>query len=169
MIYWRDLFYFFKRSSFSWHSPDTQVRRSTIQGRGRFAKREFSPGETLAVIGGYIVDLTSEPLVSGLQISDRFAIRGSFLHRNNNSINHSCMPNCRIAGDIFIVADKMLKSGDEITLDYGTFLSAQENVVFIKKCGCGSVSCRGRITGYDWKILPEQKLNRFLLELRNGN
>ena len=169
MMSWRDLFYYFKRSSFSWHSPDTQVSRSPIQGRGRFAKRTFNPGETLAVVGGYIVDLKSEPIVSGLQISDRFAIRGSFLHGNNNSINHSCMPNCRIAGDIFIVADKVLNSGDEITLDYGSFLSAEASVVFIKKCGCGSAECRGRITGHDWKFLPKQKLNRFLLELRNGN
>lgn len=169
MISWRDLIYFFKRSSFSWHTPESEVRASPIEGLGRFAKRAFLPGETIAVVGGYIVDLASENLISGLQLSDRFAIRGSFLHKKNNSINHSCMPNCRMRGDIFIVADKTINSGDELTLDYGSFLCTKEKVVLIKKCLCGTDECRGSITGHDWKSIPPQRLNRFLMELRSGN
>jgi D-alanine-D-alanine ligase-like ATP-grasp enzyme len=56
--------------------------------------------------------------------------------------NHSCEPNTRYEG-LNVVAIKSTKKGEELTLDYATFLDDEmENFV----CNCGSVNCKKIIT-----------------------
>lgn len=58
-------------------------------------------------------------------------------------INHSCEPNCYIDKTLmFVMAQKLIKKGDEITFDY------KENEEWIAnrfKCSCNSKLCRGWI------------------------
>ena len=51
----------------------------------------------------------------------------------------------------FLVLTQLLEPGDEITLDYGTFMSDRMPAF---ACGCGAERCRGTIRGTDWR-LPE--------------
>jgi D-alanine-D-alanine ligase len=57
--------------------------------------------------------------------------------------NHSCDPNAGYDG-LNVVALRNIKKGEELTLDYATFLD--ENMEPFQ-CNCGAKNCRGLITG----------------------
>lgn len=57
--------------------------------------------------------------------------------------NHSCQPNTGYNG-LDVVALRGIRSGEELTLDYATFLD--ENMEPFD-CQCGTSVCRGKITG----------------------
>lgn len=68
-------------------------------------------------------------------------------------INHSCAPNCRaetIRGKIWIIADKDIASGDELTFDYGYGYNEWR----LHSCRCGSENCVGFIVnaGQRWRV-----------------
>jgi len=54
-------------------------------------------------------------------------------------INHSCDPNCVVAGNS-IIADKTIRRGEELTFDYSTDVDWEG---FAMACRCGSPNCRG--------------------------
>lgn len=62
--------------------------------------------------------------------------------------NHSCEPNVGfdIHGNFIVI--KPIKKGEEMCYDYGF---VETNPDFTMQCLCGSSSCRGVITGNDWK------------------
>jgi D-alanine-D-alanine ligase-like ATP-grasp enzyme len=70
-------------------------------------------------------------------------------------INHSCDPNAWLQG-LDLVARTAIESGEEITIDYGTFV-AETGASF--DCHCDTEHCRGTITPNDWQ-LPELR-NRY--------
>jgi D-alanine-D-alanine ligase len=57
--------------------------------------------------------------------------------------NHSCEPNTVFEG-LNLVAAREVASGEELTVDYGTFYDSR---MIPFDCACGSPQCRGRITG----------------------
>jgi D-alanine-D-alanine ligase len=58
--------------------------------------------------------------------------------------NHSCLPNTAYEG-LNIIALRDIAKGEELTLDYASFLDEQHMEPF--QCRCGAVNCRGLITG----------------------
>jgi D-alanine--D-alanine ligase len=58
--------------------------------------------------------------------------------------NHSCSPNTAYEG-LDIVALRDIAKGEELTLDYASFLDDQHMEPF--QCRCGADNCRGLITG----------------------
>jgi hypothetical protein len=72
--------------------------------------------------------------------------------------NHSCDPNTGYDG-LNVIALMNIKKGEELTLDYATFLD--ENMEPFK-CQCGAANCRGLITG-----LPGNSVTK--RESRMGN
>lgn len=71
----------------------------------------------------------------------------------SNFMNHSCDPNTMFGTDDSIIARRDIRPGDEITIDYGTFVV---NVDQSFLCECGSPRCRGHISRNDWRILVEE-------------
>jgi len=65
-------------------------------------------------------------------------------------INHSCDPNAWNAENngLNVVARKAIRAGDEINMDYATFVGYFPDMKDFK-CGCKSPDCRGTITGLD--------------------
>ncbi|GAC1396216.1 MAG: hypothetical protein NVSMB63_16650 [Sediminibacterium sp.] len=57
--------------------------------------------------------------------------------------NHSCQPNTTYDG-LDVVAIRPIKKGEELTLDYASFLDEQMEPF---QCHCGAADCRGLITG----------------------
>jgi len=58
-------------------------------------------------------------------------------------INHSCDPNCEtdeIKGEIWIIAIRDIRPGEELTYDYNLF-DGEENDPAL--CFCGAKNCRG--------------------------
>ncbi len=58
--------------------------------------------------------------------------------------NHSCQPNTAYEG-LNIVALRPIAKGEELTLDYASFLDEEHMEPF--ECRCGAPNCRGLITG----------------------
>ncbi|HEX3321791.1 MAG TPA: SET domain-containing protein-lysine N-methyltransferase [Terriglobales bacterium] len=68
-------------------------------------------------------------------------------------INHSCRPNCRtdeFHGHIWIIADRNIKAGEELTYDYSLYDGDGD-----APCRCGAPGCRG--TMYDEEELKKAK------------
>jgi len=67
--------------------------------------------------------------------------------------NHSCDPSTWWENETTLVARRDLEPGDEITYDYGTSESNEEELGLVG-CLCGSGNCRGEIRGND-HLRPE--------------
>jgi SET domain-containing protein len=68
-------------------------------------------------------------------------------------INHSCRPNCRtdeFHGHIWIIADRNIKAGEELTYDYSLYDGDGD-----APCRCGAPGCRG--TMYDEEALKKAR------------
>ena len=131
-------------------------RPSGIAGRGLLAVEPISRDEVVAVKGGHIVDTaTLHGLPERLQNSDVQISDGLHLVALNEAeyepvmlfINHSCEPNVGFAGNIVLVAMRDIEPGEELTTDYALFDDSDETM----RCGCGTPSCRGVISGRDWR------------------
>ena len=63
-------------------------------------------------------------------------------------VNHSCEPNCGLVGANLLVAMRDIEPGEELTFDYA--MSDDDDYdEFV--CACGEATCRGLITGADWR------------------
>jgi hypothetical protein len=125
-------------------------------GRGVFAKEKIRAGTLLVIWGGEVVDgetlraMSEERYCLALQIEENH-----FLLTSNEGpadwVNHSCNPNAGLDGQVVLVALRDIRAGDEITFDYATSDGSTYDEF---ECGCGARTCRGRVTGGDWR-LPE--------------
>jgi len=157
------------KNIFSWMSPSIEVKDTGKYGKGIFAKKDIKKDEILIVMGGYIFDIEAENHLNSfnedkpIEISECF----SFSPRNRSDmekmpqhyINHSCNPNCGFKGQLFIVAMKKIKKGEEILFDYAMVIASnpKSTSYFKMKCLCGSKNCRGIINEEGWKIPQLQK------------
>src|SRR6266849_3837348 len=76
-------------------------------------------------------------------------------------MNHSCAPNCGVRGSVVVVARRSIAPGEELTFDYGTTDSDRWTL----DCACGATTCRGRMTGDDWRDPAFRRRNRGYLSL----
>jgi hypothetical protein len=130
---------------------------SDIAGRGLFAVEAIAAGEVVAVKGGHIVDTVAmQALPERLQNSEIQIAEGLHLVALSEEeyepvmlfINHSCEPNVGFAGNVVLAAMRDVEAGEELTTDYGLFDGIPESAM---PCSCGTPSCRGTITGDDWR------------------
>ena len=142
----------------AWLNPKVEIGPSPIHGQGMFATTRVAEGETVVVWGG--------PLV-GKEEADRARAEGKVVMQLEDDLysveergedptyfmNHSCDPNVWMAGVVSLVARRDIESGEELTVDYALF-EACEGFVGTWECVCGSIGCRGRVTGRDWRM-PE--------------
>jgi SET domain-containing protein len=150
----------------SWLNPKLKAKTTKKYNNGVFAISDIKKGELCAIFGGHIITAKEEAKFpqkysdTGIQISDQFVI-SSLKHKEpTDCFNHCCDPNLGIKGQIFLVAMRNIKKGEEATFDYAMCLSFnKKNIPYFynKKCLCESSKCRGRITADDWKNKKLQK------------
>jgi uncharacterized protein len=148
----------------SWMSRKLEVRRSRRHRRGVFAREGIPAGERLAIFGGDVMwideinDLPGALRGYPMQIEERFVLgaRTGRTPERTDYFNHSCEPNCGFRGQMFLVAMRDIRKGEEVTFDYAMVVSPSVGspIVFEMECHCGTRSCRKRITEQDWEI-PE--------------
>ena len=140
----------------SYLSSSCRVKDSAIHGRGLFASDAIGEGEIVAVKGGAILTSeqwrSSEPSLGSaeIQIADELFIAPVSEDVREGSMifsNHSCAPNIGIQGQIVFLAMRDILAGEELTHDWAT----TDDDDYTLKCSCGAKSCRGRITGQDWR------------------
>jgi SET domain-containing protein len=141
----------------SYRSPKTEVRESSIHGRGLFATSDIARGEVVLVKGGHIVDrqtlrrdVTPHLGPVEIQIGDDLFIAPVTTEEREASMlysNHSCDPNLGMRGEITFVAMRNISAGEELTHDWCT----TDDDDYAVECNCRSPECRKRLTGKDWQ------------------
>lgn len=142
-----------------WLHPDVEIRDSSIAGRGLFAVKEIRVGERVLELGGHLV--RTRELMNLLEAADaagRYVDTiqvdtdtqlvlpdGSAVHFGN----HSCDPNLWYGDELALVARRTISPDEEVTVDYATFSVLAD---FSMACCCGSLTCRGQVTGDDWRL-----------------
>jgi SET domain-containing protein len=129
---------------------------SSIEGRGLVAVAPVAKDEIVAIKGGHIVDtatlhsLPERLRNSDVQIADGFhlvALEEAEYEPVMLFLNHCCEPNVGLAGNIVLVAMRDISPGEELTTDYALF----DDYDGTMRCQCGTLSCRGTISGRDWQ------------------
>lgn len=151
---------------FSWMNPKLEVQKTGKFGEGVFAVKNIKKNEMLAIFGGYIITALDELKLPedmndyGVQIDDDFIIGPTKFSEvgDTDFFNHSCDPNAGFGGQIFLIAMRDIKKGEEITFDYAMVLHKSKNRKLYKlKCLCGSEKCRKIVSDNDWMNPEIQK------------
>lgn len=144
-----------------------KVKYSKIHGSGVFAKENINKGKKIIEYIGEKISknigdkrsaqrlkkyLNSEKTGSVyiFELNKKYDIDGSVLYNKARYINHSCDPNCEvdiINNEIWISSIKKIKSGEELTYDYGYEFDKDDYKDHI--CKCGSDLCIGFIISSD--------------------
>lgn len=151
-------------SIYSYVSPRLKVRPVPEKGgQGLFAIEAIDAGELLVVWGGelrtadQIAALQEGDNCHGLQVDEGIYLWSIRDGDAGDYVNHSCDPNAWVFGQISLLARRDISAGEEITFDYAT-TDASDYDTF--ECHCGSVLCRGVVTGQDWQRADLQERYR---------
>lgn len=144
-------------------SPKTEIRETSLNGKGTFAKENIKKGEMIYIRGGELLKIEEaynyQPgeCPDGIwPITDEYWLGARTYEDFINQkvyVNHSCNPNCGMRGEITCVAMRDIMVGEEITQDYGLLDDSDYKL----ECTCGALNCRKIITGQDWKIKELQE------------
>lgn len=137
--------------NFCYLNPNTDIKPSPIHGLCRFATADINKDDIVFVIGGIAKKPSESGWYKGLMIDQDLVLDLPDGSEYEAFVNHSCEPNVYIDGQIVFRALRDIKTGEYITVDYGTFMLT--NNPYIKDCKCGSSKCRKQITGEDYKFL----------------
>ena len=141
-------------------TPKARPTATSHTGYGSIALEPIAAGDVVAAFGGRCITrdefdlLPASQQVRSLQIDDDLYIAGAPEPEPADFINHSCEPNCALSGNVILVAARDIAVGEELTYDYATSDGSDYDEF---ECSCGSVLCRGKISGHDW-MLPELQL-----------
>jgi hypothetical protein len=135
----------------SWLSPAIEVRASPIEGRGLHAVRPIARGEIVYRLGGQVIDDATlaalTPPYSSVTLGGGWNLLTDPAHPVRYG-NHACDPNCWHDDATTISARRPIAAGEELTLDYATNTGVE---AWSLTCRCGAPTCRGTVTGADWR------------------
>jgi hypothetical protein len=131
------------------------IRPSPIHGWGGFAATDLPAGtRVLEYVGKKISKEESlrrcqanNEYIFGLD--EQFDLDGNVPENRARFLNHSCAPNCDgefEGGRIWIVARRDIRTGEELTLNYGFDLTDYRE----HPCRCGSSQCVGFIVAEEF-------------------
>lgn len=138
--------------------------KSTKNGKGVFANKDFKSGETIFEFHGKF--FTHETLPKPYsKVEDHYVQIDKDLYMGpsggiDDFFNHACISNAglKINGKkVFLLAIQVIKSGNEITWDYSTTMDEDD---WEMDCECGGENCRRRIR--DFKYLPPNLQKKYL-------
>ena len=140
-----------------------KVKKSNIDNRGLYAAKNIKAGMKIIYYKGKIITkketernpkYDNDKAIYLFNLNSRYDLDGDFSYNTARLINHSCNPNCEVAGKglkLWIFALRDIKKGEELSYDYG--FGFDENYKdFI--CKCRSNNCCGYIVreGSRWRI-----------------
>jgi hypothetical protein len=140
--------------------------RDITGGKAVYARDLIEPGELIAVWSGRIIptealdELPEEIRRHTVQVEEGLYLASFSADEPPDFINHSCEPNAGLDGQVVIVALHRIHAGEEVTIDYAMCDGSPYDEF---ECACGSIACRGRVTGEDWRnpILWERYAGHF--------
>jgi len=151
---------------FNWLTPKAEARPAGEKGWGSFAVTPIARGETVAAFGGWVVPravlatLSEDRQGRSIQIDDDLYLVSSDMPEPGDMLNHSCEPNCGLAGSALVVAMRDIEPHEELCFDYA-MCDASDYDEF--RCLCGAATCREIVTGADWRdpVLQAKYLGYF--------
>ena len=139
---------------YNWLTPKAQMRVTPGKGSGSFVVSKILKGEIVASFGGNVIgqreltNFSADRVSRSLQLnSDTYLLSGN-TPEAGDMINHSCEPNCGMAGTSSVQALSDIEIDEELTFDYAMSDSSEYDEF---SCACGSERCREKITGIDWQ------------------
>ncbi|MCA9969457.1 MAG: SET domain-containing protein [Anaerolineales bacterium] len=141
----------------SYVSPKLEARPLPEKGgHGLFARAPIAQGERLLVWSGDVVtgaELAQVPAhlrPYSVQIEEDLYLAAAPDDEPEPAdyVNHSCSPNAGFDGQIVLVAIRPIAPDDEICIDYAMCDGTPYDEF---DCQCGAATCRGRVTGDDWR------------------
>lgn len=135
-----------------------ELRKTAGKGEGIFATKCFAAGG-IVMLGRIEKKLYKKHSHASQIGENEYVLHAGLITK----VNHSCNPNCGIrpseseADAHDFVAMRDINVNEEITFDY-----AMRNYgidYFPKHCICGSIECRGMISG--WKDLSNKKKKEY--------
>jgi hypothetical protein len=143
-----------KSLDYNWLTPKAQMRVTPGKGSGSFVISKISKGEIVASFGGNVINqseltnYSADRVSRSLQLNnDQYLLSGD-IPEAGDMINHSCEPNCGMAGTSGVQALSDIEVGEELSFDYAMSDSSQYDEF---NCACGKDKCREKITGMDWQ------------------
>lgn len=142
----------------SYLAPEIEARPIPQKGgMGIFAREPIPAGTLMCLFGGDVLTYAQFQTLNDLerrysiQIGDDQFMVSRLPAGPGDFVNHNCDPNAGIQGQIGLVAMRDIAAGEEICFDYAMSDSLPYDEF---TCGCGTSTCRGKVTGNDWQ-LPE--------------
>lgn len=140
-----------------------KIKKSSMHGRGIFAKHDISKNEKIIqYIGEKITkkegDIRSNRRIQRylkskttgsvyiFELNSKYDIDGTPNYNKAKYINHSCNPNCEvkiIKNEIWIFSIKNIRKDEELSYDYGYDFDKEDYKDH--KCRCGAKNCIGYI------------------------
>ncbi len=123
--------------------PEGVVVKRSSAGLGLFATRAFKKGERIIEYFGRVISKAEEYKSRSqylFEINSRKTIDGSSRENFARYINYSHKPNCEpniVKGRVWIDAIKNIKTGEELSYDYGDEFFEEH----IKPYGCRCRKC----------------------------
>ncbi len=141
-------------TDYSYMSPKLETRPHPEKGTcGVFCREPIAKDELLVLWGGKIVAADElDPSMPNftqlvLQVDEGLYLLTPELGPTD-CFNHSCEPNAGFTGQIGLLAMREIAVGEEVCLDYAMCDGTPYDEF---DCNCGTPSCRGRVSGDDWK------------------
>ena len=148
-----------------------KIKRSKIDKKGLYANCNISKGTRIIEYKGKVITrkkAEEDPKFDNgkaiylFNLNKRFDLDGDFKFNIARLINHSCEPNCEVAGSglkVWIYAIKNIKKDEELSYDYG-FSFDKDYKQF--PCRCGAKKCVGYIVreGSRWRIKKDKSKNK---------
>ena len=132
-----------------------EIRGSAIHGHGGFAVTDIPSGTLVLEYVGQRIDKAEALRRCEMDnrfifcLDDEWDLDGDTPDNPARFVNHSCHPNCEaqgIAGQIWLVAVRPIRAGEEITFNYGYDLeNCREH-----PCHCGAANCVGFIVAEEY-------------------
>ena len=145
-----------------------KIKKSNIDNRGIYAAKNIKAGKIIIYYKGKIITkketeknpkYDNDKAIYLFNLNSRYDLDGDFEYNEARLINHTCNPNCEVAGKglkLWIFALRDIKKGEELSYDYG--FGFDENYKdFV--CKCGAQNCCGYIVreGSRWRIKKAKK------------
>ena len=146
-----------------------KIKKSFIDNRGLYANQNIKDGTKIIEYKGKIITkkkveedskFDNDKAIYLFNINKRYDLDGDFKFNTARLINHSCNPNCEVAGTglkVWVYAIRDIKKGEELSYDYGF---GYDEYYKDFPCRCGSKNCVGYIVreGSRWRIKKQKSL-----------
>ena len=144
------------------------IKKSNIDKRGLYANKNIKNGAKIIEYKGRVITrkqaeenskFDNDKAIYLFNLNNRYDLDGDFRFNTARLINHSCNPNCEVAGTglkVWIYAIRDIKKGEELSYDYGfSYDKDYKNY----PCKCGERNCVGYIVreGSRWRIRKKNK------------